>query len=111
MQNLATDEVLIPFDRFSKMTLQMEGLKLQELVAPFGLTSVFVVRCPFREEHLAVCRNFFYMHATLGKMSPSCHVMSHHITPPMGGYRWLLVLAWGKWFAQMDHQYTKVYGT
>ncbi len=44
-----------------------------------------VVRCPFREEHLAVCQKFFCIHATLGKMS-------HHVTsrppPLMEGYWW-----------------------
>ncbi len=34
-----------------------------------------------------------------------CHVTSCHImSPPVGGYWWLLVLAWGKWSAQMVHQ-------
>ncbi len=76
-----------------------------------GVSDVLIVRCPFREEHLAVCRFFFCIYATLGKMS--CHITSHHVTschvpsPPVGGYWWLLVLAWDKWSAQMVHQ---VYG-
>ncbi len=40
-----------------------------------------VVRCPFREEHLAVCQNFFFLYMASG---PRCPVMSHHV-PPRGG--------------------------
>ncbi len=67
---------------------------------------LLIVRCPFREEHLAVCRKFFLYTCHFGEDVPSRHIMS----PPCGGYWWLLVLAWDKWSAQMVHQCTKVYG-
>ncbi len=51
-------------------------------------------------------KNFLYI-CHFGEDVPSCHIISH---PPMGGYWWLLVLAWDKWPAQMVHQCTKVYG-
>ncbi len=79
--------------------------------APKTLLMIFdsvavVVRYPFREEHLAVCRKFFLYTCHFGEDVPS-----HHIPlPPVGGYWWLLVLAWDKKPAQMVHQCTKVYG-
>ncbi len=61
-----------------------------------------IVRCPFREEHLAVCQNFFLYTCHFGEDVPSRHVTSHHVPlPPVGGYWWLLVLAWDKWSAQI----------
>ena len=42
-----------------------------------------IVRCPFREEHLAVCRNFFLYICHFWEDVP---ITSHHIrSPPMGG--------------------------
>ncbi len=57
-----------------------------------------VVRCPFREEHLAVCRNFFFVYMPLWGRYPimSCHITSHHI-PLYGG----LLVAIGAGLGQM----------
>ncbi len=48
-----------------------------------------IVRCPFREEHLAVCQHFF-VHMPLWGRCPfmSHHVMSRHVPPvwAIGGY-------------------------
>ncbi len=43
--------------------------------------ALIIVRCPFREEHLAVCRKFFLYTCHFGEDVPSCHVMS----PPLWG--------------------------
>ncbi len=38
----------------------------------------FIVRCPFREEHLAVCRRYFLYTCHFGEDVPSCHIAPPH---------------------------------
>ena len=53
--------------------------------ARLRLCPLVVVRCPFREEHLVVCRKFCLYICHFGEDVP---IMSHHIPPwgAIGGY-------------------------
>ncbi len=60
---------------------------------------LFIVRSPFREEHLVVVPNFFFFSVYIYQLGEDVLLcpMSHVTPPPCRGYWWSMVLAWDNW--------------